>query len=1230
MNTELIQALERVARRDRRVRLWSILGLCWLAWGLIGVALVLTIARTADAPLPLLLAIYLGLAVATGILGAAFALRSGRDRRWVARRIEARHPELGTGLLAAIEVDANRRPVGESYLRSAVIREALAHRHTHDWDETVPTWAVRCATTGHLMALGLLGFVAFTLASRADSRPFGGSSLTTVAAAYGLLVEPGNVELERGGPLLVVARFGGVVPGEVSLVVTSEAGTEFHRVMTRSLRDPTFAARLSAVDADLTYRVEFDGSRSETYRVRVFEHPAVVRVDAGLVFPDYTAIDPRTVEDIRHVTAIEGTRLTLTYHLNKPVASAQVVDREGRSSALSPADREGAYQVSFTLSDSMRLRAQLVDYEGRSNKDTTEIAVSVTRNRPPAVKITRPARDTRVSPVEELTLAAEIEDDFGVTRHGLSYTLAGNDPNEIVLGDSSEKSTEVKHLLAFESFQVEPDQLVTYHVWAEDIGPDGQPRRTYGDMFFAEVRPFEEIFRQGEQPPGGAQQGQQGQAGANAQQAMELAELQKEIINATWALIRRENRPEPSDTFAADAAVLLESQQSAIAQAAELAENLEDPESKANLDQATEFMRQAEARLNEAATGSSIPALTPALASEQAAYQALLKLRDREFNIVRGNPGQQQGGRSSSGPSQRQLQQLELSNDQNRYEEQRSAQAQQETQEQREDRQVLNRLRELARRQADLNERLKELQSALQAADDEETRAELERQLKRLRDQERQILRDTDELRERMEREENRDRMAEAREQVDQTRENLRRATEALEEGQLSQALTEGTRANRQLEELREELRRDASNRFTEELTEMRDQARQLAETQNELTEQLTTQDEATPPSLRGDERLRQASQGLEQQREQLEELLDRMRGTVREAEETEPRMAGQLFDAVREADEQSIPEVLEAAERLTELGIAEEAARASRQAARGLERLREGVERAAESVLGDETAALRLAQSELEDLAEQLDREIAQSRGQEPGDGEPGEGESSDSPRQPRDGENAAGEPGESPERSRSGGEPREPGPDGRRGSAAEEATDERSDGGQESGEPGEPSGQPESPQDRPGQGGQPGEPSPRAGQGGANQGPRQGGDDREAELDRLLQGLNAGGPGGPGNPITGEGYREWSDRMRDVEELLDDPELRSEAARIRDRVRGAREEYRRHATEPDWTKLQELVADPIHELRDRVAEELRRRQSPDSLVPIDRDPVPPQYAESVRRYYERLGSGR
>ena len=49
--------------------------------------------------------------------------------------------------------------------------------------------------------------------------------------------------------------------------------------------------------------------------------------------------------------------------------------------------------------------------------------------------------------------------------------------------------------------------------------------------------------------------------GGASQQAGELAELQKQIINATWKLIRRETVPKPTAEFGADSRSLAESQQ---------------------------------------------------------------------------------------------------------------------------------------------------------------------------------------------------------------------------------------------------------------------------------------------------------------------------------------------------------------------------------------------------------------------------------------------------------------------------------------------------------------------------------------------------------------------------------------------------------------------------------------------------------------------------------------------
>ena len=97
--------------------------------------------------------------------------------------------------------------------------------------------------------------------------------------------------------------------------------------------------------------------------------------------------------------------------------------------------------------------------------------------------------------------------------------------------------------IAMEKLGVEVDQVVSYFAWADDYGPDGQVRRTFSDMFFAEVRPFEEIFRADQSGASESQQENQNQNGnQGGNQSTRLAELQKQIVVATWKL-QRDKRP---------------------------------------------------------------------------------------------------------------------------------------------------------------------------------------------------------------------------------------------------------------------------------------------------------------------------------------------------------------------------------------------------------------------------------------------------------------------------------------------------------------------------------------------------------------------------------------------------------------------------------------------------------------------------------------------------------------
>jgi hypothetical protein len=89
----------------------------------------------------------------------------------------------------------------------------------------------------------------------------------------------------------------------------------------------------------------------------------------------------------------------------------------------------------------------------------------------------------------------------------------------------------------------------------------------------------------------------------------------------------------------------------------------------------------------------------------------------------------------------------------------------------------------------------------------------------------------------------------------------------------------------------------------------------------------------------------------------------------------------------------------------------------------------------------------------------------------------------------------------------------------------------------------------------------------------------------------------------------------------------MLGEPDLRNEAARVRDRARTVRAEFVRHGMEPQWDLVRTQIMQPLDELRQDLADRLAQLETDRSLVPIDRDPVPDRYTEQVRRYFETLG---
>jgi len=1386
--------LEPLARRQHRLKLWSRLTTCWSIAALAGLV-VMGLERMVgwSTPLSLPLIAIAGL-VAAVVVG--FRTRRGEaDWRSLARRVEAAYPELDGRLITAVQQEAGTSDEF-TYLQQRVLDETLACNRRSNWAGVFPASRLRAFQAAHVCALAFFAAVLWGLRV-----PSSHGSLLVAREAAGIMVTPGDVALERGSSLVVMARFQSVVPGKVDLVLESTPGSSHRVPLVRSLADPLFGGTVPEVMTNMAYHLEYAGQRTRDYRVSVFEYPRLERSDADLRFPEYTGQPPRHIDNTRRLSAVEGSELSLNLHLNKAVVLATLRSRNTNRLSLPlrvDGDHPLATLTNYPLMASGAYDLELVDDTGRTNKLPADFVFTALKNRTPEIKVTSPAGDTRPSALEEVSFDGTVWDDFGVQTYGVAYAVPGKEPRLIELGQGvpPKEKRQFHFLLRMEELGLQPDDLVSWFVWADDIGPDAKLRRSTSDMFFAEVRPFEQVFREGQSMVSeSSQQQQEQQDGGAGGPAERLADMQKQIISATWNVFRQQgllhppanpasntgpkgepkrapvlpappggrvspraqtsteflgdqgsrgrspshqrswaeptsgewkivsasimgqvreedqsgNRPSrrsastsrtaPKDPLLPDptnnVAVLQGAQAQALEQARAAREEQSDPRTAALWEAVADQMAKALEKLRAATNAPT--ALPEALAAEQAAYQSLLKLQERELSVSRSRSRQRnQSGRQQQ--MQRQLEQLDMARDEDRYETEQQARAPQDPG-RRDQLQVVNRLQELARRQQDVNERLKELQTALQEARTEKEREEVRRQLKRLQEQEQEMLADADELRQIMDRPENQSRMSEQRQRLDQARNDLQRATESTKQEQPSQALASGTRAQQELQNLRNDMRRQSASEFDDELRQMRTDARELARREEDIQKQIGAMNDPGRRTLTDADLNQKSLQDLARQRERLTNLVQNATQLSQQAEDAEPLMSRELYDTLRKfsqsdvstlkqfqedlmnrgvmsrdlydrlkrTDQESGAKSLDLTGELLRQGLPREADLAEQRARGDINELKRGVERAAESVVGDDAESLRQARERLDTLARQLEREISQAekgrtndpaapaglasgQGDQPQDRQEGQG--GDAPRPGQRSETGAqtGQPGDQPgQQAGSGGGQRPPNQPGRnanenqnasatgdqpaagnqaRGQAATGQTGTRPQAGADGVTPD--STAPSSDQQQGPGAGQRGQrraslsdPSSRRRDRLGNQSANGGGDG--GLLDRLFDSRNGQWTG----PITGDDFAPWSDGLREVEELIDAPTMRSDVAQARERARQMRQDYKRNQKKPDWATVRLQVVKPLVEVSNQLGEELARREPRNDLVPIDRDPVPGRYSELVRRYYEQLGKG-
>jgi uncharacterized protein DUF4175 len=924
----------------------------------------------------------------------------------VALYVEEHEPTLEGSLVSAVEISRGmtaEQPAAHNTIAALVRRMALERTRAIDWGRRVDQRGMRGAIGGLVAATLVMLLVAV----------FGGTRLGAGIRAllipwasaeavnpFRVDVHPGNATVPRGGSVVVVANPVGFTADGAALLVRTSDTTEWTRIAMSADTGARFSARLLDVVAPTQYMIETSMLRSRVYHLAVADLPYARRLDLEYRFPAYTGLPVQRVDSTGDIAAPAGTVVRVRVHPTVPTPGGRLVVERGDTIALA-AESDGSLAGTIRVARPGFYRVELKGPDGALLTASLSYSIDVLPDRPPAVSFSKPGRDMRALAVDEVYSEARAIDDYGVARLDLVYSVNGGEERTVPLHRAGRiiKDVAAGHTFMLEEYALQPGDVVSYYARATDNNAVAGAQTTTSDIYFLQIRPYSQEYRQAQEGGGG------GGGGGGGDQPGQLSQRQREIIAGTFNAMR-DSAGKPAKELEEDMATLRLAQQRLREDVEQLARRLVErgvAAQDSSFAKIAEILPLASAAMDTAEKQLASEKLRAALQPEQRALQQLQRA-EAEFRRVQVSMGEQGGG--GGGGQQQQpedladLFELQRERMRNQYETLQRAQTDEEQQRTEQVDATAERLRQLAARQQQENERARRKADSLARVGASGANAG---------DAQRRLAQETEQAArqlERLARERESQSLAEAARRMNEAADAMRRS--AANSGQ--RGAEDAARALERLREARRLMDQERGARMQRAVEDAAESGRRLAEQQQRV--QQDVQRSAGTQGTQREELQESIARRKTAMADSTRELARRLDRAALETRRENPEAARQIEEAADTLRQRRIEDKLRiTADRMREtpqeyqnqyerlitgdiaelnraLEEARVAARSGRSAADSSRRLADAMDRTRELVSGMESLDDRLRQQR--EQSGQQGREGTQP-GEQPGSQQPG-----------------------------------------------------------------------------------------------------------------------------------------------------------------------------------------------------------------------------------------------
>ncbi len=322
-----------------------------------------------------------------------------------------------------------------------------------------------------------------------------------------LSVWPGDVTKVEGDSVEIIIKLEGAFTGPVELFLREKNRTAVETKEVDRDSSGSYRHKIEGLRSTTHYSVKAKDEFSPVYKIDVQKRPFVKNLKLQLFFPEYTKMQPRYQDDnVGDIIALKGTRVTVRASVNKPVKQAELVLSKNNSKAMKVVGNE--IRSDFAVNEESSYRIKLEDLFGYENLSPIEYSIRPLPDQFPLVEIIIPGRDVDLNEELKLPVSVEAEDDFGFSRLRLAYRVETAVPIElgedttfqfIDLSANSNGDTKISadYLWDLADIRLLPEDIIYYfaEVWDNDriSGPKQSISKVYTARFPSIYEIYEEV-----------------------------------------------------------------------------------------------------------------------------------------------------------------------------------------------------------------------------------------------------------------------------------------------------------------------------------------------------------------------------------------------------------------------------------------------------------------------------------------------------------------------------------------------------------------------------------------------------------------------------------------------------------------------------------------------------------------------------------------------------------------